>query len=42
MIQNYKIMFDVHKNIQHRIIYKVYEKEKAIKILRMWTHYELK
>ena len=27
-------------NIQHRIIYEVYEKEKTIKILRMWTHYE--
>ena len=27
-------------NIQHRLIYQVLEKEKAIKILRMWTHYE--
>ncbi|MDF2675710.1 MAG: hypothetical protein K0R09_3983 [Clostridiales bacterium] len=27
-------------NIQHRIIYEVYENEKTIKILRMWTHYE--
>ncbi|MGL5676621.1 MAG: Txe/YoeB family addiction module toxin [Cellulosilyticaceae bacterium] len=27
-------------NIQHRIVYEVLEKEKAIKILRMWTHYE--
>ena len=26
-------------NIQHRIIYQVYEKEKVVKIIRMWTHY---
>lgn len=27
-------------NIQHRLVYQVIEKDKAIKILRMWTHYE--
>jgi len=27
-------------NIQHRLIYEVLEKEKIIKVLRMWTHYE--
>lgn len=27
-------------NIQHRLIYQVYPKEKAIKVIRMWTHYE--
>ena len=27
-------------NIQHRIVYQVYEKEKLVKIIRMWTHYE--
>jgi toxin YoeB len=27
-------------NLQHRLVYRVYEKEKIIKILRMWTHYE--
>ena len=27
-------------NIQHRIVYQVYEKEKTIKIIRLWTHYE--
>jgi Txe/YoeB family toxin of toxin-antitoxin system len=26
-------------NIQHRLIYQVYEKEKVVKVLRMWTHY---
>ena len=27
-------------NLQHRIIYQVYEEEKVVKIIRMWTHYE--
>jgi Txe/YoeB family toxin of toxin-antitoxin system len=27
-------------NIQHRLIYQVLEKEKAVKVIRMWTHYE--
>jgi len=27
-------------NIQHRIVYQVYEKEKTVKVIRMWTHYE--
>ncbi|CAG7588447.1 hypothetical protein PEPTYR26121_00816 [Peptoniphilus tyrrelliae] len=27
-------------NIQHRLVYQVYEEEKVIKIISMWTHYE--
>lgn len=27
-------------NIQHRLVYQVYEKEKIIKVIRMWTHYD--
>jgi Txe/YoeB family toxin of toxin-antitoxin system len=27
-------------NIQHRLVYQVLEKEKTVKVLRMWTHYE--
>ena len=27
-------------NFQHRLIYQIYDKEKAIKVIRMWTHYE--
>ncbi|MDJ0763643.1 MAG: Txe/YoeB family addiction module toxin [Myxococcota bacterium] len=26
-------------NIQHRLVYQVYEEQKAVKVLRMWTHY---
>ena len=27
-------------NIQHRLVYQVYEGERTVKVLRMWTHYE--
>jgi Txe/YoeB family toxin of toxin-antitoxin system len=27
-------------NIQHRLVYQILEKEKTIKILRLWSHYE--
>lgn len=27
-------------NIKHRLVYQVYEEEKTVKILSMWTHYE--
>lgn len=27
-------------NHQHRLIYEIYEKEKTVRILSMWTHYE--
>ncbi len=27
-------------NIQHRLVYQIYEKERTIKVIRLWTHYE--
>ena len=27
-------------NIQHRLVYEVFAKEKAVRVLRLWTHYE--
>ena len=27
-------------NIQHRLIYQIIKNKKAVKIIRMWTHYE--
>jgi Txe/YoeB family toxin of toxin-antitoxin system len=27
-------------NIQHRLVYQIYEEERIVKIIRMWTHYE--
>ncbi len=26
-------------NIQHRLVYQIYEKEQTIKVIRLWTHY---
>ncbi len=27
-------------NFQHRLVYQVYDAERVIKVIRMWTHYE--
>ena len=27
-------------NIQHRLVYEVFRKERTVRILRMWSHYE--
>ena len=27
-------------NLQHRLVYQVYEEEKTVKIVSLWTHYE--
>ena len=27
-------------NIQHRLVYQVVQADRAVKVLRMWTHYE--
>lgn len=28
-------------NIKHRLVYQVLKKEKIVKVISMWTHYEL-
>ncbi len=27
-------------NIQHRLVYEIFRKEKTVRILRIWAHYE--
>jgi Txe/YoeB family toxin of toxin-antitoxin system len=27
-------------NVQHRLVYQVYQLQRIIKVLRLWTHYE--
>ncbi len=27
-------------NIQHRLVYQVLKKERIVKVIRMWTHYQ--
>ncbi len=27
-------------NIQHRLVYEVFKKQRVVRVLRLWTHYE--
>ena len=27
-------------NVQHRLVYEIRERERTVKVIRMWTHYE--
>ena len=27
-------------NIQHRLVYEVFKKQRTVRVLRMWSHYE--
>ena len=27
-------------NVQHRLVYEILERERTVKVIRMWTHYE--
>lgn len=33
-------MYSRRINIQHRLVYEVFEGERTVRVLRMWTHYE--
>ena len=33
-------MYSRRINIQHRLVYEVFEEERIVCVLRMWTHYE--
>ena len=41
-----KLVGDLHGlysrriNVQHRLVYEVFEEEQTIKIISLWTHYE--
>ncbi|MGB0372570.1 MAG: Txe/YoeB family addiction module toxin [Opitutales bacterium] len=39
LLGNLKGCYSRRINIQHRIVYEVYEEERKVLILRMWTHY---
>jgi len=32
--------YSLRINIQRRLVYQVLEKERVVKVIRMWTHYE--
>jgi len=39
LVGNLKGSYSRRINIQHRIVYEVREKDKVVRILRMWSHY---
>ena len=41
LVGNLKDAYSRRINIQHRLVYQIYEKEKIIKILSIWTYYEI-
>ncbi len=40
LVGNLAGLYSRRINIQYRIVYQVYRREKVVKIIRMWTHYE--
>ena len=40
LVGDLKGLYSRRINNQHRLVYQVYEEEKTIKIISLWTHYE--
>ena len=40
LVGDLKGAYSLRINIQHRLVYEVFRKEKTVRILRMWTYYE--
>ena len=40
LVEDLAGLYSRRLNIQHRLVYEVFEEEKIVKILSMWTHYE--
>jgi len=40
LVGNLEGAYSRRVNIQHRLVYQVLEKEKVVKVIRMWTHYD--
>ena len=40
LVGDLAVLYSRRINIQHRLVYQVYRREKVIKIIRMWAHYE--
>ena len=40
LVGDLSVAYSRRINIQHRLVYQVLEAERAVKILRLWTHYE--
>ena len=40
LVGDLKGLYSRRINIKHRLVYQVFEEEKVVRILNMWTHYE--
>ena len=40
LVGDLKGLYSRRINIQHRLVYEVFAEEQAVKVIRMWTHYE--
>ena len=40
LVGDLKGVYSRRINIQHRLVYEIFRKEKTVRILRMWTHYD--
>jgi len=40
LVGNLQGFYSRRINIQHRIVYAVYEEQHSVHVLRMWSHYE--
>ncbi len=40
LVGNMQGLYSRRINIQHRLVYKVFEEEKIIQVVSMWSHYE--
>ncbi len=40
LVGDLKGVYSRRISIQHRLVYEIFKKEKTVRILRMWTHYE--
>ncbi len=40
LMGDFKGLYSRRINIKHRLVYQVYEEEKAVKIVSLWSHYE--
>lgn len=40
LVGDLKGLYSRRINIKHRLVYQVYEEEKVIKVISLWSHYE--
>ena len=40
LVGDFKGLYSRRINKKHRLVYRVFEEEKIVKIISMWTHYE--